>query len=153
MAAWRAHLAPPLVDGLWAPRYDVDEEALLEAEEADLLYALRLVRKAGAVAYIGSRGGKRRRGQEEEREEREGAAGDGVRVGVRVGPGGGPGGPGGPGGGPGGGSTTEEEEEEESAAGGGSDDSVSSIASDDDDDVMSFDSDASGASSVSAVSM
>ena len=30
---------PPLVDGLWFPRYDVDEEALLEAEEADLIFA------------------------------------------------------------------------------------------------------------------
>ena len=121
MTDWRAHLAPPLVDGLWFPRYDVDEEALLEAEEADLLFALRLVRKASAVAYIGSRG-KRRRGQEEERE-----------GGARSGPGGAA---------PG--DTTEDTAEDTPE--GGSEDSVSSIESD-----MSYASDGSSVSVMSEV--
>lgn len=66
--SWRGPcaLTPRLADDLWFPRYDIDEEALLEAEEADLLFAMRLVRKAGAEPYIGFRG--KRPGQEEERD-------------------------------------------------------------------------------------
>ena len=60
-------LTPRLADDLWFPRYDVDEEALLEAEEADLLFAMRLVRKAGAETYIGFRG--KRPGQDDEEDE------------------------------------------------------------------------------------
>ena len=106
-ARWRQCLTPPLVDGLWFPRYDVDEEALLEAEEADLIFALRLVRKAGAAAYIGARG--KRHANEEDDAQR--------------------------GGGGGGGESTDEDDDMDSTAGDGgvgrdSRDSVSSIGSD-----------------------
>jgi len=58
---YRPSLTPSIVDEAWFPRYDIDEEAMLEAEEADLRNAMKLIRKANAVPHVGKKAG----GQEE----------------------------------------------------------------------------------------
>ena len=52
---YRPQLTPSLIDEAWFPRYDIDEEAMLEAEEADLKYAMKRIRKAKAVPVVGIR--------------------------------------------------------------------------------------------------
>ena len=53
----RPQLTPSLVDEAWFPRYDIDEEAMLEAEEADQRKAIKTIRTAKAVPYVGQKQG------------------------------------------------------------------------------------------------
>jgi hypothetical protein len=52
---YRPPLVPSLIDEAWFPRYDIDEEALLEAEEIDLRLSFKRIRKAKAVQVIGEK--------------------------------------------------------------------------------------------------
>jgi hypothetical protein len=52
---FRPALTPSLIDESWFPRYDIDEEAMLEAEEADLRKAMKTIRKAKAVQHVGEK--------------------------------------------------------------------------------------------------
>lgn len=54
---YRPSLTPSIVDEAWFPRYDIDEEAMLEAEEVDLRNAMKLIRKANAVPHVGKKAG------------------------------------------------------------------------------------------------
>ena len=60
-------LTPALTNEAWFPRFDVDNEALLRAEEADLKEMLKRIRKTVVVVPIGcKKSGSHEQEQEEE---------------------------------------------------------------------------------------
>ena len=66
---YRPSLTPSLIDEAWFPRYDIDEEAMLEAEEADLRLTFKRIRQAKAVPVVGEKNSTRGGAEEEEEED------------------------------------------------------------------------------------